>query len=389
MIGLLFQYAFHHRPASSFPFNFLHILRKQTLPCYRPPPSSKLVPMAFETKYFVADPHPNINVSPPASTTSLTLAYRTSGTPDLPAVLIPTCFSGRLRNTFTWLYTSEDSNTPPVLANYFVIVVGMLGGSESSSPSNAHLSIRGLNFPKVSIADNVHLQHSLCLALGVRKLAAYIGNSMGGLQAYHIGVIYPEFVERLVVLTGAASVSWHNISFLDGPKAALVNSVDFHDGHYTEPADRGTGAFGRVYSTWALSSAWFRAKKWEELGYASMSEYLEMKWEKSFRKWDAHDLLCMLDTWQRTDVSLYGPVKGDFAKALKSIKALVLVMPSRTDLYFPPEDSAEEIKHLQHGELKVIETVWGHVCGGGGGSKEDTAFIKSCISELLANSAGS
>ena len=220
MIGLLFQYAFHHRPASSFPFIYLHILRKQTLPYYRPPPSSKLVPMAFETKYFIADPHPSINVSPPASTTSLTLAYRTSGTPDLPAVLIPTCFSGRLRNTFPWLYISEDSNTPPVLANYFVIVVGMLGGSESSSPSNAHLSIRGLNFPKVSIADNVHLQHSLCLALGVRKLAAYIGNSMGGLQAYHMGVIYPEFVERLVVLTGAASVSWHNISFLDGPKAA-------------------------------------------------------------------------------------------------------------------------------------------------------------------------
>ncbi len=91
----------------------------------------------------------------------------------------------------------------------------------------------------------------------------------------------------------------------------------------------------------------------------------------------------MLDMWQRADVSTYGPLEGDFASALATIKARVLLMPSRTDLYFPPEDSAEEVKHLQHGELKIIDTVWGHVCGGGGGSKEDTEFIKTCIKQLL------
>jgi homoserine acetyltransferase len=347
-------------------------------------PSAIIALMAFDTKFFVAEPHQNTEADHPGSNTSLTLAYRTAGDITDPCVLIPTCFGGRIRNTFPWLYTNGDPNVPPVLAKYFVIVVGMLGGGESSSPSNAHLSMRGLNFPKVSIADNIHLQHTLCRALGINKLAAYIGNSMGGIQAYHMGVMYPDFVERLVVLTGAASASWHNISFLDGPKAALVNSVDFNDGRYVSPADRGTGAFGRVYSTWALSSAWFRAKKWEELGYTSMSHYLESKWETSFRKWDAHDLLCMLDMWQRADVSLHGPVVGDLRQALASIKAIVMVMPSRTDLYFPPEDSMEEVKHLQHGELRVIETVWGHVCGSGGGSKEDTKFIKSCIQELLA-----
>lgn len=60
--------------------------------------------------------------------------------------------------------------------------------------------------------------------------------------------------------------------------------------------------------------------------------------------------------WQRANVSPYGPVKGDFVRALESIKARVLLMPSRTDLYFPPEDSAEEVKHLKRGELKVIES---------------------------------
>ncbi|KAL6242129.1 hypothetical protein RBB50_011041 [Rhinocladiella similis] len=338
--------------------------------------------MTPKTKYFVSEPYPDTSADGPSSTTSLTLAYFTIGTADLPAVMIPSCFSGRLRNTFPWLYDSNQDK-PAVLAKYFVIVVGMLAGSESSSPSNAHPFMRGPNFPTVTIEDNVHLQHALCLALGVHKLAAYIGNSMGGLQAYHMGVMYPDFAERLVVLTGAARASWHNISFLEGPKAALVNSVDFRDGHYTEPAIRGTRAFGRAYSTWALSSDWFREKNWMKLGFTSMWEYLEARWEKSFGTWDAHDLLCMLQMWQRADISTHGPVEGDFAQALASIKARVLVMPSRTDLYFPPADSIEEVSHLKQGELKVIETIWGHVAGGGGGSEEDTEFIKSSIAEFL------
>lgn len=341
--------------------------------------------MASSTKYFSNEPQPNLNADEPSSTTALTLAYRTVGTPDLPAVLMPSCYGGKLDDTLPFLYTSVDNRgAPAVLANHFVIVVGMLSGSESSSPSNAHVSMGGLNFPKVTIEDNVRLQHALCRALGVEKLAAYIGFSMGGIQAYHMGVIYPDFVERIVILAGAARASWHNISFLEGPKAALVNSEDFHGGRYVEPARMGTQAFGRVYSTWALSSAWFREKNWEKLGFNSMWEYLEEEWERSLGSWDAHDLLGMLQMWQSADVSIHGPVKGDFVAALGSIQAKALVMPSRTDSYFPPEDSMEEVKHLKQGKLKIIESVWGHLAGGGAGTREDTEFIKDAVEGFLA-----
>lgn len=40
-------------------------------------------------------------------------------------------------------------------------------------------------------------------------------------------------------------------SFLEGPKAALVNSADFHGGHYTKPVNMGIRAFARVYCAWA------------------------------------------------------------------------------------------------------------------------------------------
>lgn len=92
----------------------------------------------------------------------------------------------------------------------------------------------------------------------------------------------------------------------------------------------------------------------------------------------------MLNTWQKGDVSLHGLVKGDLPAALASIQARVLVMPSRTDCYFPPEDSEEEVKHLKHGELSVIESIWGHVAGGGGGTAEDNDFISKEVARWLA-----
>ncbi|KAF7324322.1 Alpha/beta hydrolase fold-1 [Mycena venus] len=322
--------------------------------------------MGGEINYFTNDAQPNINAAAPSSNASLTLAYRTFGDAKNPAVFLPSCYGGKLDDTLPFLYTPAKDGPPPVLQDYFVIVCGLLGAGESSSPSNALASQRGPNFPAVTYEDNIRLQYALCQALGATQLAAYIGFSMGGQQAYHMAALYPDFAARVVVLASSARTSWHNWSFLEGPKAALVNSVDFLDGKYETPAIRGTKAFGRVYSTWALSQAWFRERCWETLD-------------------DAHDLLCQLQTWQKGDISLFGPEdeKGDLAKALARIRAKVLVMPSRTDMYFPPEDSEEEVKHLKNGELKVIESIWGHVAGGGGGTKADDEFIKTQIHRFL------
>ena len=211
-------------------------------------------------------------------------------------------------------------------------MTGLLGGSESSSPSNAPAPHAGADFPRTTYEDNVRLQHALCTQhLGVRSLFAYVGFSMGGQQAYHMAALFPGFARRVVVLAGSARTSWHNYCFLEGPKAALVNSVDFHAGRYTSPAVRGTGAFGRVYSAWALSQAWFRERCWEKCGYDTLDAYLETAWEKGLGAWDANDLLCLLSTWQKGDITVYNPEdKGSLEKALARIEAKCLIMPSRT-----------------------------------------------------------
>jgi homoserine O-acetyltransferase len=51
---------------------------------------------------------------------------------------------------------------------------------------------------------------------------------------------------------------------------------------------------------------------------------------------------------------------------MQAIKAKALIMPAKTDLYFPPEDSEIEVQNMRPGigELKVIPSIWGHWAGG-------------------------
>ncbi|KAI9719497.1 MAG: hypothetical protein M1828_006204 [Chrysothrix sp. TS-e1954] len=356
--------------------------------------------MAAETKQFTHNLTLSPLSTPPSTSVSLSLAYRTYGDPSSPAVLLPTCYGGKLDTTLPFLFgpASENDHNPPFdPRTHFVIVLGLLGGSESSSPSNTKEPYDGARFPKVTYADNIHMQHALCESLGVKNLHAYCGFTMGGQQAYHMAVLYPDFVSNMICICGSARTSWHNWCFLEGPRSAIVNSEDFNGGEYEVPVVKGLNAFWRVYSTWALSQGWFRERCWEQLGYASLEAYLAENWGSDGGKgaWDANDLLALLATWQAGDVTAYdtageevesrnGGKPGDLAKALKKVKARCLIMPCRTDAYFPVEDNEAEVKMLPDAKLSVIESQWGHLAGGGGGRKEDNAFLVNEIRKFLA-----
>jgi len=59
-------------------------------------------------------------------------------------------------------------------------------------------------------------------------------------------------------------------------------------------------------------------------------------------------------------------------------------MPGRTDMYFPPKDSAIEVGLMSNAELRVIPSIWGHYAGGPA-SADDVSFVDTALKELLSS----
>lgn len=85
---------------------------------------------------------------------------------------------------------------------------------------------------------------------------------------------------------------------------------------------------------------WFRQHGYLENGkYNSLFDWIRDEWEGNYTlNWDANDMVWMLDTWVRGDMSTVSQVapslQGDIAGVLGSIKAKALLMPCKTDMYF-------------------------------------------------------
>ena len=142
----------------------------------------------------------------------------------------------------------------------------------------------------------------------------------------------------------------------------------------------------RVYAGWDFSQAFYRERlDVEVLGYASLEDFLVAFWEGFFLSKDANNLLTMLWTWQNGDISANETYHGDFDAALGAIRAKAIVIPSQTDLYFPPEDSEYEVAHMPNAELRPMPSIWGHFAGGPGLNPDDVQFLDRALKELLAN----
>lgn len=314
------------------------------------------------------------------------LAYKTYGTLNAKrdnVIVYPTWYSGQHYDN-EWLIGEGMALDP---SRYFIIVPNMLGNGLSSSPSNTPEPYNAARFPKVTPYDNVRLQHRLLTEkFGIETLKLAVGWSMGAMQSFHWGAMYPEMVERIAPFCGSAKCSRHNFVFLEGVKAALTADAAFEHGWYKEKPQRGLRAMARVYAGWGFSQAFYREElDLKEMGYSSLEDFLVAFWEGFFLPKDANNLLTMLWTWQNGDISdneLYGK---DFPAALSAIKAKAYVMPGQTDLYFPPEDSAFEVEHMPNADLIQVPSIWGHFAGGPGVNPSDVQFLDTHLKDLLAN----
>jgi homoserine O-acetyltransferase len=313
------------------------------------------------------------------------LAYKTYGelaADKSNAIVYPTWYSGRHWDN-EWLIGEGMALDP---SRWFIIVPNMLGNGLSTSPSNTPPPYDKARFPKVTVYDNVAVQHRLVTEkFGIETLKLVTGWSMGAGQTYQWAVSHPEMVERACPFCGSSRTSEHNVVFLEGVKAALTADDAFRNGWYGAPPAKGLRAMARVYAGWGFSQAFYWDRVYTEMGHSSLEDFLIGFWEGFFLDdRDPNNLLTMLWTWQNGDVGKTPGFDGDTTKALNSIRARLIALPAEKDLYFPPEDEAWAVEHIPNGELRVIPGVWGHFAGGGV-NPVDTAYIDNVLKELLAS----
>ena len=294
-------------------------------------------------------------------------------------IVVPTFYGGRHQTT-EYMVGNGRAIDPK---QYFVVIPNMFCNGLSSSPSNTPAPFGRGGFPLMTLLDNITCQHKLLTEhLGVKRIRLVTGFSMGGMQSFQWGALHSDLVDAIAPICASAKISEHNWLFVDSAKGALMLDPDFKDGWYDAPPLRGMLAFGRVYAAWLFSQQFMRERLYTRIGLQSRRD-VQLLTQNYFLQNDANDLLGMADTWLNGDISANPRFNGNLKAALKAITCRAIVMPGRTDQYFPPEDSVLEVKQMPNAELRVIPSGFGHGAGFGM-DPADNAFIDEALRELLA-----
>ena len=304
------------------------------------------------------------------------LAWQSHGTLNAAgdnAIVYPCSYTAD-HEELAWLIGPDKVLDPE---RWFIVVPDMFSNGVSSSAADTP------DYPAVvTMADNVRAQHRLLTQeLGVQKIAASYGFSMGAGQSYHWAALYPDLVERAIVVCGSARTSVHNKVFLSGLLRTLEAAPEYQgNGQFSAEPVATLKAFGHIYAGWGLSQDFYRARLFETaLGAPDLESFLHTDWEESFAANRAANLYAQAVTWQEADISANDLYGGDLKRALSAIRARVLLMPSSTDLYFRVADNEADLPYLRRGELAVIDSIWGHRAGSPEGIPADLEVLTSRV----------
>jgi homoserine O-acetyltransferase len=311
--------------------------------------------------------------------TQYDLVYETYGTLNADksnAVLICHALSGN--HHVAGRYSESDKNAgwwdnfigpgKPLDTNkFFVIGLNNLGGCHGSSgPSSINQETGkpwGSAFPIVTVEDWVNSQAHLLDMLGIRKLAAVVGGSLGGMQCLQWTIAYPERVQHALIIASAPNLTAQNMAFNEVARQAIITDPEFHGGDYYQHGvvpRRGlriARMLGHItYLSDDVMGEKFGRKLKDTIKYSfdvefEMESYLRYQGDKFAGSFDANTYLRMTRALDYYDPALaFG---GDLSKALSMTKAEFLIVSFTSDWRFSPARSREIVKALLDNERKV------------------------------------
>jgi homoserine O-acetyltransferase len=255
---------------------------------------------------------------------------------------------------------------------FFVICANVLTGPRSINPATGRAW--GTEFPPVTVRDMVRAQKRLVEQLGITKLFAVIGGSMGGMQVLEWAAAYPDSVFAAVPIATAAYHSAQNIAFNEVGRQSIFADPDWMGGHYFEhgriPA-RGL-AVARMCAHITYLSEEALARKFGRRLRSGQSlslfddlfeveSYLQHQGSTFVRRFDANSYLTITRAMDFFDLA---SEHGSLADAFRGTRTRFLLVSFTSDWLFPTSQSRAVVRALNAAAANVsfveIESDKGH-----------------------------
>lgn len=235
----------------------------------------------------------------------------------------------------------------------------------------------GMTFPIVTMADFVRVQKALLDSLGVQKVHAAVGASMGALQALEWAARYPDFVARVVPVIGVGEANAWTIGRLHLWADPILIDPNWNGGDYYGKAEPVAGlalalklvtldaqhwhwadkAFGRKWADAAKDPAKAFENKYQ------VQQVLDNAGAARAKVSDANSFLYLV---KANHLFVTGQM-GSLEEGLGKIKAKALFLPAKGDLLLAADVARQSVdilrKQGKSAELIEIEGDRGHLDG--------------------------
>lgn len=261
---------------------------------------------------------------------------------------------------------------------FFVICANILGGCKGTTgPSSIDPRTEkpyGSTFPRITIGDMVEVQHLLLLALGLPRVRAVIGGSMGGMQVLEWSLRFPEYVDRCLCIASAANLTTQALAFNVVGRRTIMSDPAWNNGDYYETgAGPALGlALARMiahitYLSPSILEEKFGREKKEGASPGrfvspfQVESYLAYQGQQFIKRFDANSYLHITEAMDAYDLE---DQYGSLAEAFRRVQARFLVVALTTDWLFTPDQSLEMAEALMRAGKEVsyclLEAEQGH-----------------------------
>jgi homoserine O-acetyltransferase len=226
----------------------------------------------------------------------------------------------------------------------------------------------------------VRVERALLDELGIARLAAVAGGSLGGMQALEWAVLYPDQVDAIIPIASTHALRPQGVAWNAIARSAIAADPDWQGGHYYgsgRAPNAGMGVARMVGHITYLSAVSLgnkfgrRLQSGDDVRYTltepefEVESYLRHQADTFVQRFDANTYLYTSRALTYFDLARqYGG--GDLARAVAGVKARTLLIAFSSDWLYPPEGSEELAAALrangQDVELLVIEAPYGHDC---------------------------